>query len=106
MFRSDFNRSGTMPDYLEVRGEIVVVALFLLLVVGRRIALAEHIPRLAADRFDVDVLAFGAAGVDEALGRLDDVRIEGTGKALVASDDDDQDVLLFALDQQWVKDLA
>ena len=37
---------------------------------------------------------------------LDDVGVEGAGEALVAGDDDDQDVLLFALDQQRVHEVA
>ena len=48
---------GTMTDDLVVRGEIVVVVLFGLLVDGRGIALAEECRGLAADGFDVDVLA-------------------------------------------------
>ena len=44
--------------------------------------------------------------MDEGLRGLDDVGVEGAGKALVAGDDDDEDVLLFALDQQRMNDFA
>ncbi len=95
-----------MTDDLVVRREIVVVVLFLLLVDSGGVALAEGVARLAADGFDINVLASGAALVDEVLSGLDDVRVEGAGEALVACDDDDQDVLLFALDEERMHDIA
>ena len=42
----------------------------------------------------------------KALRGLDDVGVEGARKALVAGDDDDEDVLLFALDEQRMHDVA
>ena len=45
-----------VTDDLEVRSEVVVVVLFLLLVDGGGVALAEGVARLAADGLDVDVL--------------------------------------------------
>ena len=66
----------------------------------------DEVAGFAADGLDVDVLALSAALVDELLGGLGDVGVEGAGKALVAGDDDDENVLLLALDEQRMNDIA
>ena len=102
----DLDGRGAVTDDLVVRGEVVVVVLFGLLVDGLGILLADEVAGLAADGFDVDVLALGAAFVDEPVGSLGDVGVEGSGEALVSGDDDDENVLLFALDQQRMHEIA
>src|SRR5271163_3663301 len=93
-----FNRLSAVTDDLKVCGKIVVVVLFPLLIDRSRIALAEGVARLSPDRFNVDILSLRPAGVDEALRSLDDIRVEGTCETFVASDNDHENVLLFAFD--------
>ena len=71
---------------------------------GGGIAAAQLVAALAADGLDVDLLV-GVAG-DELVGGLEDVGVEGAGKALVAADDDQQNALFGPRDKERVAEVA
>ena len=103
---SDFDGLRTVTHDLIVRCQLVVIVLCLLLIDGHGKPLADVRDGLSADRLHVDVLSLRSSFSDEGLAGPDDVRVEGACKALVASDEDDKDVLLLALLQQRMHDVA
>ncbi len=99
--------AGDFDGALALAGGLGVAAVIvgLLGVHGVGIAAAHLVAALAADGFDVDFLVL-IAGVDELVGGLEDVGVEGAGKALVAADDDQQNALLFAGGEERVAQVA
>src|SRR5208337_2939138 len=93
-------QTGVVADDLDAAGALMSLGTLILLfavLLGElrdRIAPPKEIAALAAYGFDVNLLVVFV--IDELQRRLDDVRVEGSGKTLVAGDHKDQHVLLFA----------
>ena len=82
----------------------LAVLVGLLGIAGRRIAAAHLVAALAAHGLDIDFLV--GVAVDELVGGLEDVGVEGAGKALVAADDDEQDALFRPRDEERMAEVA
>jgi hypothetical protein len=99
MVAGDFNLGLALAG----PGDAAVVA-GMLGVDGRGIAAVHLVAALATHGFNVDLLI--RVAVDELEGRLENVGVEGSGKTLVAADDDEQDALLRARGKERMAQVA
>ena len=96
----DLDTTGTLP----LRAAIFPGVAVLIVELRDRITPPEEVAPFAADGFNVDLP--GVVVIDELQRRLDDVRVKGPGKTLIAGDDNYQHPLLFASLEAGMDELA